>query len=205
VLFVPPPSDFYFLAVLFPVLLAMTGGLEHLLARCSERTLRVAAAVSLATAALLVGTVGRSERSNSRTINQAAAYLEARCRSGCLTNYLPQLLSSQTWVDLEAGAALPPKIKRSEAFVLRNYPPGYEQACRFEERIQRARDRGFAGPILYVDVRTASTRVFDDSFDPEHRLDGGLDPSRLTLEQRLEQDGDVVAIYRVDAPRSARQ
>ena len=146
-------------------------------------------------ATMLILALGRIEVSNSRAINQTAAYLESLCQSGCLVNYVPQLLSSQAWVDLEAGAPFPTKIKRSEAFVLGAYPEGYAENCRFDVRVRQARERGYSGPVLYVDVHVTSAAVFSDSFDPEHRFDARPDLSGATLMAKFEGDGDLISVY----------
>jgi MFS family permease len=197
ILFVPPANDRYYLSVVFPVLLLIARGLDVSLANFSDRAVRRVTFVSLMVATMLILTLGRIEVSNSRTVNQAAAYLEAKCQSGCLVNYLPQLLSSQAWVDLEAGAPFPPKIKRSEAFVLGQYPAGYAESCRFDARVRHARERGYNGPVLYVDVQVTSAQVFSDSFDPEHKFDARPDLSGATLLAKFEADGDLIAVYRI--------
>ncbi len=197
ILFVPPANDRYYLSLVFPVLLLIARGLDRSLADFSDRTVRRVTVVSLMAATMLILALGRIEVSNSRTINQAAAYLEAECQSGCLVNYLPQLLSSQAWVDLEAGAPFPPKIKRSEAFVLGQYPPGYAESCGFDERVKQARERGYRGPVLYVDVQVTSTQVFSDSFDPEHKFESRPDLSGATLLTKFAADGDLIAVYRI--------
>jgi len=197
VLFVPPASNFYFLAVLFPVLLVMAAGLDFISRRLSERAIRLIFGSSLVVAAALIAGVGRTERSSSATINQAARFLEAECRSGCLVNYLPQALSAQAWTDLEAGAPFPEKIKRSEPFVFGRHPTGYQQACSFDERVRRARARGYAGPILYVGVDVASAPTFNDLSDPEHRFEGDVDLSGSTLRRRFEANGDSIDIHQL--------
>lgn len=197
ILFVAPATDRYYLSVLFPLLLLIARGLDVSLGSLSDRAIWRVAAVSFVASTILVSVLGRTEVSNSRTINQAAAYLESQCRAGCLVNYLPQSLSSQAWVDLEAGAPFPPKIKRSEAFVLGRYPLGYEQDCLFATRVRRARERGYGGPVIYVDVQVTSTKVFSDAFDPEHQFDVRPDLSGATLQQKFEADGDSIAVYRI--------
>lgn len=197
ILFVPPANDRYYLSVVFPVLLLMARGLDVSLAGFSDRAVRRVTVVSFMAAAMLILALGRIEVSNSRTVNQAAAYLESQCQSGCLVNYVPQLLSSQAWVDLEAGAPFPPKIKRSEAFVLGQYPPGYAESCRFEPRVRHARERGYSGLVLYVDVQVTSAQVFSDYFDPEHRFDARPDLSGATLLTKFETDSDLIAVYRI--------
>ena len=179
------------------MLLLIARGLDVSLADFSDRAVRRVTVVSFMAATMLILALGRIEVSNSRTVNQAAAYLEAECQSGCLVNYVPQLLSSQAWVDLEAGAPFPPKIKRSEAFVLGQYPPGYAESCRFDARVRHARERGYSGLVLYVDVQVTSAQVFSDSFDPEHKFDARPDLSGATLLTKLEADGDLIAVYRI--------
>jgi hypothetical protein len=194
-LFVPPAADRYYLSVLLPLLLLIARGLDLSLAGFSDRVIRRGAAAFLLTGALLIVAFGRTEPSNSRVINEAAAYLESQCRSGCLVNYVPQQLSSQAWVDLESAAPFPPKIKRSEAFVLGQYPLGYEGSCRFDARVRRAREQGYDGPVLYVDVQVTSARVFSTSFDPEQQFNVRPDLSSATLQQTFESEGDLIAIY----------
>src|SRR5207253_2110845 len=110
-------------------------------------------------------------------------------------NYPPQSLAGLAWATLDAGAPFPEKIKRSEPFVTGNYPAGFAAGCAFDERLRRARAAGYRGPVLYLDVRLTSARVFSDQFDPEHRLEGAVDLSRATLRRRFDAGADTVAIY----------
>jgi len=195
VLMLPPSSDFYFLAALFPVLLAIAAGLDVAIGPRPERTVRRLVGAAIVATAVLIATVGRTERSTSPVINEAARSLESECHAGCLMNYLPPSLASQAWANLEAGAPFPEKVKRSEAFVTGHYPRGYQQGCAFGERVRRARAAGYRGPVLYADVRIPSTRVFSAEFDPEHRFEGAVDLSGATLRHRFEDRGDVISIY----------
>ena len=194
-LMIPPASDFYLLAAVFPVLLAIAAGLEAVLARLTESTFRRAMAASLLVATATIVLVGRTQRSSSRTVNAAGAYLEKECRTGCLTNYLPESLAGLVWRDVEAGAPLPRKIKRSEPFVTGRFPAGFAEGCRFDARLREARRRVYDGPILYADFRVGSARLFSDQFDPERRLEGAVDVSRAKLRQRFDDGGDSIAIY----------
>jgi hypothetical protein len=197
-LLVPPANDRYLLSLIFPVLLLITIGLDLTFKKLSDRAFRRFTVVYLMICILVIMFFGRIEVSNSATITEAALYLESVCQSGCLVNYVPQALSSQAWVDLEAGALLPTKIKRSESFVLGNYTASYADDCRFDTRVRRAIQRGYTGPILYVDVRVTSSSVFSETFDPEHKFDATPpDLSSARSLAKFENDGDTIVIYRI--------
>jgi MFS family permease len=198
-LFVPPASPEYFLPLLFPILFAATLGIEALAASVSDRAVLRTTGVAWVIGVVAVAFFGRVEKSSSPAINQAAEFLTSRCRDGCLVNYLPQVLSSEAWTDLDAGAPLPTKVKRSESFVLRQYPPGYEAGCRFDGRRARARAAGYRGAILYVEARLADGRLFDEAFDPEHWLEGAVNLSAALLERRFTSGGDTVSVYRLNS------
>jgi hypothetical protein len=198
-LFVPPVASQYYLPLLFPILCAATLGIDELAARASDRAVTAAVAAALVVGALAVALFGRTERTSSPAVNQAARFLEARCRDGCLVNYPSQIIAAEVWADLEAGAPLSIKVKRSEAFVLGQYPAGYEDGCRFADRIARARAAGYRGPVLYVDPQLDGARIFDDAFDPEHRFEGRPDLAKATLERRFTSGRDSVTIYRLNA------
>jgi len=197
ILLVPPANDRYSLSLIFPVLLAMTFGLDLTFAKLSDRGFRTLTVLCLTINVLLIMFFGRVEVSSSPTITEAALYLESVCESGCLVNYVPQALSSQAWVDLEAGAPFPPKIKRSESFVLGNYPASYADDCRFETRVRRAIQLGYTGPILYLDVQIPSASVFSETFDPEHKFDGSPDLSSARLLTKFAHDSDTILIYQI--------
>jgi len=195
VVLVPPASAVYLIALVFPALLFMAGGLDVILKRVPDRAARVGGVAALLAAAALVALLGRTERSTSPVFAEAARELEARCRSGCLTNALPPALASQIWADTDGTVPLPLKIHRDEAFVRGRFTPAYRRACLFEGRVRLARGRGFTGPVLWVDVETGAWPAFDDALDPEHRFEGRPDLARATLATRLARGGDAVSIY----------
>ena len=97
----------------------------------------------------------------------------------------------------EAGAPLPLKDKRSEAFVLGRYAPSYLGGVRWDRRVAAARQAGWRGPVLYVRVAARSIQVFSDEFDPEHRLEGEPDLSGATPIATFRDGADAVDIFDV--------
>jgi hypothetical protein len=195
VLLVPPASAIYLVALIFPALYAMARGLDRLLARAPDRAVGAGAIATTAIAAALIALVGRTERTSSPVFAPAARDLESRCRAGCLVNYMPSALSSQVWAETDAAAPLPLKVHRSEEFVRGRFTAAFERSCRFEDRVRRARARGFSGPVLYVAVDTPGRPVFDAVLDPEHRFEGNPDLAGAAPLTRLTRGGDTVSIY----------
>jgi hypothetical protein len=194
-LFVPPASPQYLLAVLCPLLLAMARGLDLLLWRLSGRAVAGLGAASVAAGLAVVILWGRAEFPSSPVLNKAAAYLEDRCRDGCLTNFLPPALRAQAWVDLQAGSPLPERRARSEDFILDRQLGAYRRGLRFLERVRAARAAGYRGPVLYLKIDVRSAQVFHPIFDLEPSYEGRIDLSRATLEKELWHGSDRVAIY----------
>ncbi|HVV51294.1 MAG TPA: hypothetical protein VHO06_16615, partial [Polyangia bacterium] len=168
-LFIPQQNPAYYVSIAVPLVLAVARGADRLGARLTPPRARALGAATVLAALALIAGAGKLGVSNSRAINAAVPYLEERCRAGCLTSVLPQALRGQAWVVTDAGAPLPPPAHRNEEEVLRTVPPRRLAAYDFCGRVRRARAAGFAGPVLYVDARVRSFKVFDADFDPEVR------------------------------------
>jgi hypothetical protein len=203
-LFVPQQNPAYYVSVAVPLALAVTRGADLLAERLAPRTARLLGGLTLAGAAVLMVAAGKLSVTNSRALNAAAPYLEARCRQGCLTNVLPQSLRDQAWVVTDAGAPFPPRHPRDEREVLGGLvdvdPTDYD----FCARVGRARAAGFRGPVLYVDARIKTFKVFDADFDPEVRYQGTVDRRQLVEEQRFSAGPDQVIVSHLPADRPCR-
>jgi hypothetical protein len=130
--------------------------------------------------------------------------LEGRCKDGCLTSALPQVLRYQTWAITDAGAPFPANPNRDERVILgeqRALNPAQYDFC---ARTARSRAAGFRGPVLYVDAQIASFRVFDPNFDPEIRYQGAVDRTPLVESRRFSAGRDQVVIYDLPPDRPCR-
>ena len=75
----------------------------------------------------------------------------------------------------------------------------------FCARVARARAAGFRGPVLYVDARIASFRVFDPNFDPEVRYPGDASIApRSSRRAASRPASDQLVIYDLALPRARR-
>lgn len=200
VVFVPTPAPPYLLALLPPLLFAMARGLERLTVRLSERAFQRLGLSLLVVGLLYVTLLGRTQFASSPVITQAAEYLERRCAAGCLTNFLPQALDRQAWVNLAAGSPYPRKKARSEEGILKEYPAEYRKAFRFHDRVRKARENGYSGPVLVARFDVASTQLFHPVFDPEVRYEGRIDLTGATLEREFTHGVDRIRIYALPAP-----
>jgi hypothetical protein len=195
-LFAPPPGSYYWLIPLPPVLLLIAAGFDRILARASNRLVRGLAALAAALGTLAIGLYGKHDTTTSPAANEAARYLERRCREGCLLNYLPDAIKARAWVDLEAGAPFPFKPRREEAVVLGRYPPGFRRACRFDERVRKARRAGYRGPVLYLRATFPKhVALLDTLNDPEARFEGRVDLSGASVEARFRDDAGEIVLY----------
>ncbi len=203
-LFVPQQNPAYYVSIAVPLALAIARGADRLADRLSPRTARRLGAVTVAAAVALIAFAGKLSVTNSRALNAAAPYLEARCANGCLTNVLPQSLRNQAWVVTDAGAPFPPRAHRSERVVFGGLSDVDPRPYNFCNRLQRARAAGFTGPVLYVDARIKTFKVFDADFDPEVRYQGTVDRALLTEEHRISFGPDEVVFYDLPADRACR-
>ena len=203
-LFVPQQNPAYYLSIAAPMLLAIARGAYRLGAALGPRKGRILAGVTVLAAIALVGAAGKRTVSNSRALNEAAAYLETRCRAGCLTNALPQSIASQVWAVTDAGAPFPPRIHRSEQAILEGLRLADTGAYDYCARVDRARASGFAGPVLYVDPRIRTFTAFDPDFDPTVRFQGSIDRSDLVEERRFSSGPDETIIYNLPVDRPCR-
>ncbi|HVR62890.1 MAG TPA: hypothetical protein VMU50_13385 [Polyangia bacterium] len=202
-LLVPQQNPAYYLSVAAPLLLAMARGADRIGARLPPRTARTVGAATTLIGIALIAVAGKRTITNSRALNDAAAYLETRCQqTGCLTNSLPQSIGSQAWVVTDAGAPFPPRVHRDEQAVLEGFRPKDASAFNYCARVDRARANHFAGPVLYVDARIKTFTAFDPDFDPTVRFQGTLDRANLIEERRFTAGPDEVIIYRLgeDSP-----
>lgn len=194
VLFVPTAAPAYFVTVAPPLLLIIARGVDVSTARLSPRTARALGACAVVAGVLAVGLFGKKDVANSPVFNQAAAFLETRCAAGCVANFLPQPLRTQAWVELEAGSEFP-KLPGREERALAAELPEVARAYAFSARVQRAREAGFAGPVLYVQSRVNSFSAFHPVFDQALRWEGKVDLSQARQEARFVHDGDEVLVY----------
>ncbi|HEY4184415.1 MAG TPA: hypothetical protein VGP07_05065 [Polyangia bacterium] len=186
----------YLLFVAPFLLLAMLWGLEPILLTSRQQTLRLAGFGLVVAAGLFVVVAGHPSPSSSPVMRRTAEWLERHCAgSGCLVNALPESLDGMVWADLQAGARLPPKDKRTEEFVMHRYSRQYLDEVSFGGRVARARAAGWRGPIYYVRTTIKSIGAFNDDFDPEHRLEGipNLLESKEVAEFR--DDKDTIEIF----------
>ncbi|HTP27025.1 MAG TPA: hypothetical protein VMK12_15395 [Anaeromyxobacteraceae bacterium] len=184
-----------YLLIIAPLLLLFAlWGLQPWIESASASRLRPIAWGTIAAGAV-VAAVGHGTPDSVPVLEETARWLERRCASGCLVNALPQPVDSEAWADLQAGAPLPLKDKRAEAFALRRYPPSYLAEVRLVRRFERARERGWKGPILYVRPAMRSLQPFHPDFDPEHALEGDPDLSGATLQATFHQGQDTVQVF----------
>ncbi len=203
-LLVPQQNPAYYVSIAVPLVLAVARGIDRLQARLAPARARALAGATVFAALVLIVAAGKLGVSNSRALNQAAPYLEARCRAGCLTNVLPQSLRDQAWVVTDAGAPLPTRDHRNEQVILGTAQAGTVEQYDYCARVRRARDDGFSGPVLYVDAQIGSFKVFDPDFDPEVRYQGTVDRSDLVEERRFSSGHDEVIVFRLPDDRPCR-
>jgi hypothetical protein len=186
-----------YLLFLAPFLLLLAiWGIEPWLDRASATNLRTLSLVSVVAAGLFVGLAGSRDRSTSPALRSATDWLQQQCAAtGCLVNALPQSMEAQGWADFQAGAPLPPKDKRAEDFVRGRYPEGYQESVRWSNRLAKARDNGWLGPVLYVRPMTSLLKCFSDDFDPEHRLEGSPNLDGAPSVARFGDESDRVDIF----------
>ena len=155
--------------------------------------------------------LGKKDVANSPVFNQAAAFLESRCATGCVVNFLPQPLRTQAWVDLEAQSPFP-RLADREARVLDAKLPevakGYDFTARpsaargatgASRRVERARQTGFVGPVLYVQSRVKSFSAFHPVFDQALKWEGSVDLQEAREERRFSQGEDEVVVFELPA------
>ena len=203
-LFVPQQNPAYYVSIAVPLVLAITRGTERLGDWLRPRTARALGGLTVAAALALIAFAGKLSVTNSRALNAAAPYLEARCANGCLTNVLPQSLRDQAWVVTDAGAPFPPRLHRNERVIFGGLAGVDPSAYDFCTRVRRARAAGFSGPVLVVDARIQSFKVFDPDFDPEVRYQGAFDRSQAVEEQEFRSGTDAVVISRLPPDRPCR-
>jgi len=193
-LLVPQQNPAYYVGIAVPLVLAVTLGADALAERLAPRTARALGGLAIAGALGLIVFAGKLSVTNSRALNAAASYLETRCAAGCLTTVLPQSLRDQAWIVTDAGAPFPPHDHRSERVVFGGLsgidPAGYD----FCTRVERARAAGFKGPVLVVDPRIQTFKVFDPDFDPEVRYQGTFDRASLVEERRFRSGPDELIV-----------
>ncbi len=194
-LFVPQLNPAYDVSIAVPLSLMLARGIDRLGARFAPGRARLLGGAAVVGALGLIVGAGKLGVSNSRAIDQAVPYLEGRCSNGCLTNVLPQSLRAEAWVVTDAGAPFPPDARRDEQVILGARRVERTDPYDFCARVGRSRADGFRGPVLYVDARIASFRVFDPDFDPEVRYQGTVDRTALVEERRFSGGGDQVVIY----------
>jgi hypothetical protein len=199
VLWVPTSAPAYFVMVAPPLLLAIARGVDRSMEHLGGKTQRLLGVCAVVTGVLAVAFFGKQDIANSPVFNQAAAFLEARCAQGCVVNFLPQPLRTQTWVDLEAKSTFP-RISEREDRVLEAELPEVARGYAFAARVQHAREAGFAGPVLYVQSRVHSFTAFHPVFDQELRWEGTVDLEAARSEARFVHGDDEVLVYAVSNP-----
>ena len=174
------------------VLWGLMPWMESLTGRVALWTGAVVAAAGL----VGVGVFGHwAPRLSTPSIEAASRWFEARCRSnGCLVNALPLAVEAQAWADLQAGARLPPRIRRSEAWVRQAHPPWFADGVRWTRRLAAARRNGWDGPTLYF----RSDGAYSDLFEPEHRLEGPADLSRARRAAAFQDGRSAVEVFELD-------
>ena len=120
--------------------------------------------------------------------------LEARCATGCVVNFLPQPLRDQAWVDLEAASRFP-RIEDRESLVLDATRPELVRGYDFGARVQRARQTGFEGPVLYVESKVKSFSAFHPVFDVALKWEGSVDLHGAREERRFRSGEDEVVVF----------
>ncbi|HEY6475768.1 MAG TPA: hypothetical protein VI456_04250, partial [Polyangia bacterium] len=203
-LFVPQLNPDYYVSVAVPLCLMLARGIDRWSAPLAPARARLLGATAAVAALAFIVAAGKLGVSNSRAIDAAVPYLEERCQGGCLTNALPQALRDQAWVITDAGAPFPPNAHRDEQVILGATRPVSAGPYDFCARVARSRAAGFRGPVLYVDARIASFRVFDPNFDPEVRYQGTVDGAALVEERRFAAGRDQLVIYDLPPDRLCR-
>ncbi len=203
-LFVPQQNPAYYVSIAVPLALAVARSADLIAQRLRPQTARLLAGVTVAGAVAVIAFAGKLSVTNSRALNAAAPYLEARCPNGCLTNVLPQSLRDQAWVVTDAGAPFPPRLHRTERVIFGGLDGMNPEAYDFCGRVRRARAGGFTGPVLVVDARIQTFKVFDADFDPEVRYQGTFDRTQLVEESRFSSGPDTVVVSHLPPDRPCR-
>ena len=198
VLLVPSSAPAYFLMVAPPLLLAIARGVDVWTARLRPVRARVLGAACVVAGLVAVFFFGKRDVANSPVFNQAAAFLESRCATGCVVNFLPQPLRDQAWVDLEAASPFP-RIEDRESMVLDTERPELKRGYDFRARVQRARQAGFVGPVLYVQSRVNSFSAFHPVFDVALKWEGSVDLHGAREDGRFRQGEDEVVVFELPA------
>jgi hypothetical protein len=196
VLLVPSSAPAYFVMVAPPLLLAIARGVDVWTARLRPARARVLGAACVVAGLVAVFFFGKRDVANSPVFNQAAAFLESRCATGCVVNFLPQPLRDQAWVNLEAASPFP-RIEDRESMVLDTERPELERGYDFRTRVQRARQAGFVGPVLYVQSQVNSFSAFHPVFDVALKWEGSVDLREAREEGRFRQGEDEVVIFQL--------
>jgi hypothetical protein len=204
-LFVPQQNPAYYVSIAIPLVLAVARGAERFGNRLSARSARALGAATMVGAVALIAAAGKLSVTNSRALNAAVPYLEARCSAGCLTSVLPQSLRDQAWAVTDAGAPFPPREHRNERVVFGGLTGQNRELYDFCHRVQQSRAAGFRGPVLWIDAQIQSFKVFDPDFDPEVRYQGSVDRASLVEEQRFAAGADAVIVSRLPADRPCRE
>ena len=87
-LFVPQQNPAYYVSIAVPLVLAVARGADRVADRLRATTARALGAATIVAAVVLIVAAGKLSVTNSRALNAAVPYLEARCATGCLTNVL---------------------------------------------------------------------------------------------------------------------
>jgi hypothetical protein len=196
VLLVPSSAPAYFVMVGPPLLLAIARGVDVWTARLRPARARVLGAACVVAGLVAVFFFGKRDVANSPVFNQAAAFLESRCATGCVVNFLPQPLRDQAWVNLEAASPFP-RIEDRESMVLDTERPELERGYDFRTRVQRARQAGFVGPVLYVQSQVNSFSAFHPVFDVALKWEGSVDLREAREEGRFRQGEDEVVVFQL--------
>jgi hypothetical protein len=195
-LLAPPAITMYALAILAPIVLAAAVGAEWIVLRLPPRA-RTLVAVAAALFAGVWAALPHAPPSMSPLMRVVARDLETRCAAGCLTNYLPQHVSAQAWVPLEAGAPMPQLLQTSDEMIEGGHPAGFEAGCSFRDRVGNARAAGYTGPVLYLETST-TTATFSapgSGYDQQHLLEGPADTSHAKLEATFEDGPDRMRLW----------
>jgi hypothetical protein len=194
-LVVPQLNPAYYVSIAVALCLTTARGAELLGARLQPGRARLLGGATLVGALGLIIAAGKVGLSNSPAIDQAVPYLEDRCKEGCLTSALPQVLRYQAWVITDAGAPFPANPQRDERVILGERRAVNPELYDFCARAARSRAAGFRGPVLWVDAQIASFRAFDPNFDPEIRYQGPVDWATLVESRRFSASGDQLVVY----------
>jgi hypothetical protein len=198
-LVVPQLNPAYDVSVAVPLGLMLARGADRFGVRLPPGRARLLGGAMMVGALGLIIGAGKLGISDSPAIDQAVPYLEQRCKDGCLTSALPQVLRYQAWVVTDAGAPFPANANRDERVILGAQSAVNAAPYDFCARAARSRAGGFRGPVLYVDAQIASFRVFDPNFDPEVRYQGAVDRAPLVEARRFSAGADQLLIYDLPA------